>query len=71
MTPKAAEPVVEPGPTLREIKATLTTLFHEIYNYGPDSQIGRECARAYEHMSWLLDAYLFDTDPYQDDGGRS
>lgn len=73
MSAKTPEPVAEAprDPTLREAKATLTRLHQEIFNYGEGTEIGRLCSRAYDHMAWLLDAYLFDTDTYQDDGGRS
>jgi hypothetical protein len=26
--------------------------------------------RVYDHFAWLLDAFLFDTDDWSDDGGR-
>lgn len=58
-------------PTLREIRATLERLHTQIANYGEESEIGRLSDRAHGHLAWLLDAYLFDTDPYQDDGGRT
>ena len=58
-------------PTLREMRATLQGLHYEIDNHGSDSQTGRLASRAYDHMAWLLDAYMFDVDDTADDGGRS
>ena len=58
------------APTLRELRATLSLLYMEVDNVGAKSQIGQLCSRAYDHMVWLLDAYLFDVDDSADDGGR-
>ncbi|MFL5312249.1 MAG: hypothetical protein ACJ79H_17590 [Myxococcales bacterium] len=58
-------------PTLRELRATLGRLWHEIDNHGRDTELGRVFKRTYDQMAFLLDAYLFDVDPDADDGGRS
>lgn len=58
-------------PTLREMRATLSRLHGEATNQGRDTDVGKMFVRAYEHMAWLLDAFLFDTDDWLDDGGRA
>lgn len=70
-TPDPVDPARELNPTVREMRATLTRLYHEIENVGRGTQSGKLFERAYDHMAWLLDAYLFDVDSWQDDGGRS
>ena len=69
----AAKPATETprDPTLREMRATLQMLWHEADNVGRERQSGKLLVRAYNHLAWLLDSYLFDTDEWADDGGRS
>ena len=57
-------------PTLRQMRATLSRLWSEIENTGSKDQRAF-MRRTYDHMAWLLDSYLFDTDEWADDGGRS
>lgn len=57
-------------PTLREIRATLMRLHREIDNHGPETRTGVEFARAYDHLAFVVDAFLFDVDDNADDGGR-
>ena len=71
MTAKATPPAAPRDPTVREMRATLARLYSEVDNHGRSTQTGAMFQRAYDHMAWLLDSYLFDTDTWANDGGRS
>lgn len=66
----AAKATKPRDPTLREMRATLSRLWWEAQNVGSKDTTAL-LVRAYDHMAYLLDAYLFDTDDSADDGGRS
>lgn len=71
MPAREQRPQLTRSPTIREMRATMVRLLSEANNHGVETEIGRLLLRARQQMWLLLDAFLFDEDDWDDDGGRS
>jgi hypothetical protein len=55
--------------TVRELRATFHRLRAEAINIGP-GETARLLGRTHDHLAFVLDALFYDTDQWDDDGGR-